>query len=108
MDLKAVIAIIRRDRLEQVEKGLREIGVRGINVSKIKGYGEYHNFFTADWMVDSVRLEIFTRKDRVDAILATILENGHTGSPGDGIVVVYPIERFVNVRLRSDVTPDNF
>lgn len=107
MDLRAVIAIIRRDQLERVEKGLREIGVRGINVSKVKGYGEYHNFFTADWMVDNVRLEIFTRKDRVDAIMATILETGHTGSPGDGVVVVYPIERFANIRLRSDVTPDN-
>jgi len=107
MDLKAVIAIIRRDQLERVEKGLREIGVRGINVSKVKGYGEYHNFFAADWMVESVRLEIFTRKDRVDAIMATILDTGHTGSPGDGVVVVYPIERFANIRLRSDVTPDN-
>jgi len=107
MDLKAVIAIIRRDQLERVEKGLREIGIRGINVSKVKGYGEYHNFFAADWMVESVRLEIFTRNERVDAILATILETGHTGSPGDGVVVVYPIERFVNIRLRSDVTPDN-
>lgn len=107
MDLRAVIAIIRRDRLERVEQGLREIGVRGINVSKVKGYGEYRNFFAADWMVDRVRLEIFTRQDRVDAILATILEAGHTGSPGDGIVVVYPIERFVNIHLRSDATPDN-
>ena len=107
MDLSAVIAIIRRGQLERVEKGLREIGVRGINVSKVKGYGEYHNFFTADWMMESVRLEIFTRNERVDAILATILETGHTGSPGDGVVVVYPIERFANIRLRSDVTPDN-
>jgi nitrogen regulatory protein P-II 1 len=107
MDLRAVIAIIRRDRLERVEEGLREIGVRGINVSKVKGYGEYHNFFAADGMVDSVRLEIFTRKDRIDAIMAAILDAGHTGSPGDGIVVVYPIERFANIRLRSDAIPDN-
>ena len=56
-------------------------------------------------MVDSVRLEIFTRKDSVDSIMATILENGHTCSPGDGIVVVYPIERFVNVRLRPTPFP---
>jgi nitrogen regulatory protein P-II 1 len=90
-----------------VEQELQEAGVRGINVSKVKGYGEYHNFFAADGMVDSVRLEIFTCEDRVDAILAAILAAGHTGSPGDGIVVVYPIERFVNIRLRSNATPDN-
>lgn len=107
MDLRAVIAIVRRDRLERVEERLREVGIRGINVSKVKGYGEYHNFFAADGMVDNVRLEIFTREDRVDAIVAAILDAGHTGSRGDGIVVVHPIERFVNIRLRSDATPDN-
>lgn len=107
MDLKAIIAIVRRSRLEQIERALREIGVGGITVSKVKGYGEYHDFFTADWMVESVRLEIFTRGDRVDAIVAAILEAGHTGSPGDGIVTVHPLERFVNIRLRSDAVPDS-
>lgn len=107
MDLKAVIAIIRRDRLEHVEQALRDIGVHGISVSKVKGYGEYHNFFTTDWMVDSVRLEIFTREDKVDAIMAAIVAAGHTGSPGDGIVVECPIHRFVNIRLRSNAIPDN-
>ena len=58
MDLRAVIAIIRRDQLERVEKGLREIGVRGINVCKVKGYGEYHNFFTADCPIHIVCTEI--------------------------------------------------
>lgn len=106
MDLSAVIAIIRRDRLEEVEKELRRIGVRGISVSKVKGYGEYHNFFAEDWMVESVRLEIFTRKDKVDAITSAIMKAAHTGSPGDGIVSVYPIEKFFNIRLRSEATPD--
>ena len=56
MDLSVVIAIIRSNQLEKVEQRLREIDVRGITVSKIKGYGEYHNFFAGDWMVESVRL----------------------------------------------------
>ncbi len=106
MDLSVVIAIIRRQALEAVEQGLREIGVRGISVSKVKGYGEYHNFFAGDWMVESIRLEIFTRKDKVDAITAAIMKTAHTGSPGDGIVAVYPLERFYNIRLRSEATPD--
>lgn len=108
MDLSVIIAIIRRDRLENVEQGLREMGVRGITVSKVKGYGNYHNFFAQDWMVESVRLEIFTRKDKVDAIAAAIMKTAHTGSPGDGVVVAYPIEKFFNIRLRSEATPDQF
>ena len=106
MDLSVVVAIIRRHALEKVEQALREIGVRGISVSKVKGYGEYHNFFARNGMVENVRLEIFTAKDKVDAITTTIMENAHTGSPGDGIVVVHPIEKFLNIRLRSEATPD--
>ena len=106
MEFSAVIAIIRRETLEKVERKLQEIGVRGISVSKVKGYGEYHNFFSPDGMVESVRLEIFTRKERVDAITAGVMEAAHTGSPGDGVVVVYPIEHFFNIRLRSEATPD--
>lgn len=106
MELSVVIAIIRRNVLEKVEQGLREMGVRSITVSKVKGYGNYHNFFAQDWMVESVRLEIVTRKDKVDTIAAAIMKTAHTDSPGDGVVVVYPIEKFFNIRLRSEATPD--
>ncbi len=106
MDLRAIIAIIRRDRLEPVEESLRDLGIRGITVSKVKGYGEYHNFFASDWMMDSVRIEIFTREDRVEDIRTAIVEAAHTGSPGDGIVVVYPVAEFLNIRLKSDAIPD--
>jgi nitrogen regulatory protein P-II 1 len=107
MELSAVIAIIRHDKLEPVERRLQEIGIKGISVSKVKGYGEYPNFFTRDWMVESVRLEIFTTKEKADTIVAAIAEAGHSGSRGDGIVVVYPIEKFYNIRLRSCATPDH-
>lgn len=107
MDLSVVIAVIRGNVLEKVEQRLREIDVRGISVSKVKGYGEYHNFFAPDGMVENVRLEIFTRTDKVEAITASIMKTAHTGSPGDGVVVVYSIEKFFNIRLRSEATPDH-
>ena len=106
MELSAIIAIIRRNRLEEVEQGLRAIDIRAVSVSKVKGYGEYHNFFAQDWMVESVRLEIFTRNDKVDAITTAIMKAAYTGAPGDGIVVVYPIQKFLNIRIRSDAVPD--
>lgn len=106
MDLRAVIAVVRRDRLERIEEELQNLGVRGITVSKVKGYGEYQDFFTRDWMVENVRLDIFTRKDKVEAIVAVLMKAAHTGTPGDGIVVVHPIEAFLNIRLQSEATPD--
>lgn len=108
MDIKLIVAMIRRDRLEQVEKTLQDIGVERINVSKVKGYGEYHDFFERSWMVEEVRIEIYTRTDEVEAITAAIMNAAHTGLPGDGIVAVMPVEKLFLIRTRSEATPEEF
>jgi nitrogen regulatory protein P-II 1 len=108
MDIRVIVAIIRRDRLEDVEKRLQDIGVERINVSKVKGYGEYHDFFARNWMVEEVRVEIFTRGHKVQTIAAAIMEAAHTGLPGDGIVAVMPVEKLFLIRTRSEATPDEF
>jgi nitrogen regulatory protein P-II 1 len=108
MDIKAVVAFIRRDRLEEVERKLREIGVERINVSKVKGYGEYHDFFARDWMVEEVRVDIFTRADDVDSVVAAIVNGAHTGLPGDGVIAVIPVEKFYLIRTRAEATPAEF
>ena len=108
MDIKQIVAFIRRDKLEQVEKKLQGMGVERLNVSKVKGYGEYHDFLSRDWMVEEVRLEIFTGKGKVETITAAIMDAAHTGVPGDGIVAVVPVEKFFLIRTRSEATPDEF
>ena len=108
MDIKLIVAMIRRDRLENVEKSLQDIGVERINVSKVKGYGEYHDFFARNWMVEEVRIEVFTRKDEVESITTAIMEAAHTGLPGDGVVAVIPVEKFFLIRTRSEATPEEF
>ena len=106
MSLSAVVAIVRRQTLERVEDVLRTMGVSGVSISKVKGYGEYHNFFAADGLTDSVRIEIFTRSEKIGAITDAIIAAAHTGSRGDGIVIVHPIDKFINIRLRAEVLPD--
>ena len=59
MDYRKVTAIIRRDVLEKVELKLQEMGVRGISVTRVKGYGEYLDFYFRDWLVSLARIEIF-------------------------------------------------
>ena len=108
MNIKLITAIFPRDRLEAVEKQLQRIGVERIDVSKVKGYGEYRNFYTRDWMVDEVRLDIFTRADEVGSITTAIMDAAHSGAPGDGIVAVVPIEKFLLIRTRSEATPEEF
>jgi nitrogen regulatory protein P-II 1 len=108
MNIKLITAIFPRDRLEAVEKTLQAIGVERVDVSKVRGYGEYRNFYARDWMIDEVKLDIFTRTDEVESITTAIMDGAHTGEPGDGIVAVVPIEKFYLIRTRSEATPDEF
>ena len=79
MEVRLIIAIIRREKLERVETKVRELGVERIDVSHVKGYGEQRNFFVKDWMGEEARLEIYTRKESVQAIASGIMEAAHTG-----------------------------
>ncbi len=108
MDIKQIIAIFPRDFLEAVEQKLRQIHVERVDVSKVRGYGEYRNFYARDWMVDEVRLDIFTRHDEVDGIVKAIVEGAHTHLPGSGVVAVVPIEKFFLIRTGAEATPEEF
>ena len=108
MEIKLVLAIIRHDRLEAVEEALKPIGVERFNTTKVKGYGEYRNFFATDWMTEEVKVEIFTRQHHVESVTSAILEAAHTGVAGDGVVAVLPVDKFFLVRTRSEATPEEF
>ena len=98
MDLKKVVAIVRTDVIEHVESRLIQLGVPGITIARVKGFGEYSNFFTHDWLSAYVRIEIFTDLEQVQQIVDAILEAAHTGTSGDGIVSVVPVETLYRIR----------
>ena len=102
MEFRKVVAIIRGSALEKVEERLRELGVNGITVTKVKGYGEYANFYKADWMVNNARIEIFTVSEKVDAIVDAIMEAAHAGVTGDGLVAVLPVEKLYRIRTKAE------
>ena len=108
MDARLIVANIRSDKLQEVEKKLERMGVERLNVSKVKGFGEYHNFYASNWMTNEVRVEIFTKKEEVEAIAAAIMDAAHTGVPGDGVIAVIPIETLYLIRTRSEATPETF
>jgi len=106
MELRLVVAIIRTHALEAVEKSLQEIGVRGLSVVRVRGYGEHANMFSRDRLVDQVKIEIYVEQDRVDSIVAAILDAAHSESPGNGIVAVLPVEKVYSVSTRREETPN--
>ena len=98
MELKKVLAIVRTDVIEHVESRLIQLGVPGITITRVKGFGEYSNFFTHDWLSAYVRIEVFTDVDQVQEIVDAILDAAHTGTAGDGIVSVLPVETLYRIR----------
>lgn len=96
-----VSAIIRSSSLEAVEDELFRTNVRGITVTPVKGYGDYKNFFAADWMKPFVKIEIFT--ERGQAVANAIVEAAHTGQSGDGVVAIEPVEDLIRIRERRSL-----
>ncbi len=107
MNYRKITAIIQRDALEKVEKRLQDLGVSGISVTKVKGYGEYMDFYSSDWMVTHARVEIFTTEKNAETIAQAIMETAHVGLEGDGIVAVLPVEKLYRIRTRSEAVVEN-
>lgn len=105
MKWSKITAILRTDRLEAVERQLQSIGVDGISVSHVKGFGEYANFYTRDWLVRYARIEIFAHGGQADEIADEIIRTAQTGSAGDGIVAILPVERVLRIRTGSEPHP---
>ena len=104
MSFKKITAIIRVDSLEKVEKALKEVGVPGVSVSQIKGYGEYSDFYAKDWMVTNARVEVLIDTASADAVVQAILQAAKTGLEGDGIVTVSPVEKIFHIRTQEECT----
>ena len=107
MGLMYVIAVIRADALELVERELMKAGVRGLTVIKVKGLGRHANFFSRDWLSDEAKIEIVIEESKVATIITAIMDAAHTGDPGDGIVTVLPVSKFFRIRTRSEALPDD-
>ncbi len=106
MELKKVNAIIRSRLLEDVEERLWKIRVKGLTVTRVKGYGEDKSIWAKDWLGEHARIEIFAEKTKAEKIAAAIMEVAHTGGPGDGIISILPVEKIFRVRTKTEVKPD--
>ncbi len=107
MELKQIVAIVRTESLEKVEGRLVDMRVRGISVSKVKGFGEFAAFMNPNWFVPHARIEIFTEESRVREIVDAIMQEAHTSMPGDGIVAVLPVEKLYRIRTKSVITAED-
>ena len=99
MSTKWVIAIVPTELLEQLERSLATVHVPGLTITRVKGYGEYKNFFSSDLTSVHTKVEIFADEADVEAITKAIVEVGKSTVPGAGIVAVVPVEAFLHLHV---------
>ena len=103
--MKKIEAVIKPFKLEDVKDALAEIGITGMTVSEVKGYGRQKGhselYRGAEYVVDfipKIKLEIIIPEEQVDQVIETILKIARTGKIGDGKIFVLPVERVIRVR----------
>ncbi len=104
MSFKKITAIIRPDLLTKVEDVLKELGVPGVSVSQIKGYGEYSDFYAKDWMVTGAKVEVYIDNENAEKVAQAVMDAAHTGLEGDGIVAISTVEQIFHIRTKEECT----
>ncbi len=107
--MKKIEAIIKPYKLDDVKEALTQIGVSGMTISEVKGYGRQQGhselYRGAEYIVDlipKVKLEIVTTADNVDEIIKAISESAQTNKIGDGKVFVSNIEKTIRIRTGEE------
>ncbi len=103
MKYRKVTAILRCSALEGVEKALLRQGVKGVSITQVQGYGEYHNFYQPDLMCKHARVEIFCEDSEAKDIARCLMDAAHTGESGDGLVAILPVEDVFKVRTKTSM-----
>ena len=105
MELKCVVAIVRPEVVEVLERKLGAVHIHGITVTRVRGFGVHPNYFTDDWTTEHVKIEIFAQAENVDALVTTIMDIAHVGAAGDGVIAILPVEKFFRVRGQAEARP---
>jgi nitrogen regulatory protein PII len=110
--MKKIEAIIKPFKMEDVKEALAEIGIEGMTVSEVKGFGRQKGHteiyrgseYTVDFL-PKVKFEIVVAEDRVQKAVDAIVQSAKTGKIGDGKVFVLPLEDVIRIRTeeRGDI-----
>jgi len=103
--LKAVTAIIKPFKLDEVKEALKAIGIQGLTVTEAQGFGRQgghtETYRGAEYQIDlvpKIRLEIIVDNEQTIEVVNTILETAKTGKIGDGKIWVQDIEDIIRIR----------
>ena len=103
--MKKIEAIIKPFKLDEVKDALQDVGIQGLSVTEVKGFGRQKGhtelYRGAEYIVDflpKVKIEVVLEDDQVDAAVEAIVEAARTEKIGDGKIFVSPIEQALRIR----------
>lgn len=103
--MKKIEAIIKPFKLDDVKEKLTEIGIKGMTITEVKGFGRQKGhteiYRGAEYVVDflpKIKIEIVVPDDMVEEVISAICTSAKTGKIGDGKVFVLPVEEVVRIR----------
>ncbi len=103
--MKLITAIVKPFKLDDVRDALSEVGIKGLTVTEVKGFGRQKGhtelYRGAEYVVDflpKVKIELAIDNDRVDAAVEAIIKAANTGKIGDGKIFVTDLEQAIRIR----------
>ena len=107
--MKLVTAIVKPHKLDEVKEALQELGVQGLTVSEVRGYGRQRGhteiYRGAEYTVEfvpKVKLEILTDDAQVGDVIDAVIKQAQTGQVGDGKIFVTTVEKIVRIRTGEE------
>ncbi|SET36537.1 nitrogen regulatory protein P-II [Thorsellia anophelis] len=107
--MKKIEAIIKPFKLDDVREALTEIGINGMTVTEVKGFGRQKGhtelYRGAEYMIDflpKVKIEVILTEDIVDRAIEAIMNTAQTGKIGDGKIFIYEVERVIRIRTGEE------
>ena len=103
--MKMVMAIIKPFKLDDVREALSEVGVTGVTVTEVKGFGRQKGhtelYRGAEYVVDflpKIKLEVAVTDEQADAVVEAVMQAAGTGKIGDGKIFVWDLDKVVRIR----------
>ncbi len=103
--MKKIEAIVKPFKLDEVRESLSEVGITGLTVTEVKGFGRQKGhtepYRGAEYVVDflpKIKVEVVVTDDLVDAAVEAIVKAAHTGKIGDGKIFIMSVEQVIRIR----------
>ena len=103
--MKKIEAIVKPFKLDEVREALSEVGITGLTVTEVKGFGRQKGhtelYRGAEYVVDflpKIKVEVVVTDDLVDAAVEAIVRAAHTGKIGDGKIFIMAVEQVIRIR----------